>query len=60
MGDRYIRSDENKNILYIDAINIYGWAMTQYLPNEETKFDGNVKIGDILKTPDSNNSGYFF
>ena len=24
MGDRYVKSDENKNILYIDANNLYG------------------------------------
>ena len=29
MGDRYIRSHENKNILYIDANSLYGWAMSE-------------------------------
>ena len=24
MGDRYVKSDENKKILYIDATNLYG------------------------------------
>ena len=24
MGNRYVKSDENKNILYIDANNLYG------------------------------------
>ena len=32
MGDRHVQSDENKQILYIDANNLYGWAMSQYLP----------------------------
>ena len=32
MGDRQVQSDENKQILYIDANNLYGWAMSQYLP----------------------------
>ena len=32
MGNRYIISDENKKIIYIDANNLYGWAMSQYLP----------------------------
>ena len=31
MGDRYVKSDENKKILYKDAINFYGWAMSEYL-----------------------------
>ena len=28
MGDRHVQSDENKQILYIDANNLYGWAMS--------------------------------
>ena len=35
MGDRSIESDENTNLLYIDANNLYGWAMSQYLPTSE-------------------------
>ena len=35
MGDRHVQSDENKQILYIDANNLYGWAMNQYLPTGE-------------------------
>ena len=27
MGDRYVKSDEEKKILYIDANNLYGYAM---------------------------------
>ena len=29
MGDRYIKSDENKKILYIDANILYGLSMSQ-------------------------------
>ena len=28
MGDRYVKSDENKKILYIDANNLYGHSMS--------------------------------
>ena len=28
MGDRYVRSDENKKILYVDANNLYGHSMS--------------------------------
>ena len=35
MSDRNMQSDENKQILYIDANNLYGWAMSQYLPTSE-------------------------
>ena len=43
MGDRYIKSDDNKKILYIDATNLYGNSMSQPLPFDEIKFDKNVK-----------------
>ena len=28
MGDRYVKSDKNKNILYFDATNLYGFGMS--------------------------------
>ena len=59
MGDRYIKSDDNKKILYIDANNLYGHSMSQYLPYDEIKFDNNIKLEDILNTPDDSDFGYF-
>ena len=59
MGDRYIKSDENKKILYVDANNLYGHSMSQYLPYDEIKFDNFVKLEDIINTPDDNDIGYF-
>ena len=59
MGDRYIKSDQNKNILYIDANNLYGHSMSEPLPYDEIKFDENVKLEDILNTPDDSDIGYF-
>ena len=59
MGDRYINSDENKKILYVDANILYGHSMSQPLPYDEIKFDDNVKLGDILNTPDDSDIGYF-
>ena len=50
MGDRYVKSDENKKILYIDANNLYGWAMSQYLPYDDIKFDNKIKLEEILNT----------
>ena len=35
MGDRYVKSDENKKIFCVDANNLYGWAMSQSLPYGE-------------------------
>ena len=59
MGDRYIKSDENKKILYIDANNLYGHSMSQTLPYDEIKFDKNVELEDVLNTPDDSDTGYF-
>ena len=35
LGDRYVTADENKKILYTDAINLYGDSMSQPLPYDE-------------------------
>ena len=59
MGDTYVKSDENKKISYKDANNSYGWAMSEYLPYDEIKFDRNVKLEDKLNTLDNSDIGYF-
>ena len=59
MGDRFIQSDENKKILYVDATNLYGHSMYKSLPYDEIKFDKNVELEDILNTPDDSDIGYF-
>ena len=59
MGDRYIKSGENENILYIDDNKLYGHSMSQRLPYDENKFDRNVKLEGILNTPDDSDFGYF-
>ena len=59
MGDRYVKSDENKKILYKDANNLYDHFMSQPLPYDENKFDKNNKLDDILNTPDDSDIGYF-
>ena len=67
MGDRHMRSDENKQILYIDANNIYGWAMSQYLPTGEFEilplnpcnYNLEQLVEDLLQIPDDNEYGFF-
>ena len=39
MGDRYVKSDKNKKILHGDANNLYGLAMSQWLPYDDIKFE---------------------
>ena len=59
MGDRYVISDDNEKVLYVDANNLHGWAMSEYIPYGEINFDRNVKLEDILNTPDDSDIGYF-
>ena len=70
MGDRHVQSDENKQILYIDANNLYGWAMSQYLPSGEfailplnpCNYTDNYNLEqlvDLLQIPDDNEYGFF-
>ena len=35
MGDGYVKFDENKKILFLDATNLYGHSMSQLLPFDE-------------------------
>ena len=58
MGDRYIKSNGNKKILYFDANNLYGDSMSQPLPFGEFKFEQNVELEDVLNTPDDGDIGY--
>ena len=76
MSDRYVQStsdiqqDENSKLVYIDANNLYGWAMSEYLPTGDFKKvnfsendDDSVIVDeikeDIINTPDDNEYGYF-
>ena len=67
MGDRHVQSDENKQILYIDANNLYGWTKNQYLPTGEFKklqlpenYSQDQLVEDLLQIPDDDNEyGYF-
>ena len=65
MSDRYVKSDENKKILDIDATNLYGRSMSQFLPYDEIEMwhghpDLLMKwLEEILNTPELNEIGYF-
>ena len=71
MGDRHVQSDENKQILYIDANNLYGWAMSHYLPTGEFEilplnpcnytdnYNLEQLVEDLLQIPDDNEYGFF-
>ena len=43
LGDRYVKSDENKKNLASDANSFYGHSRSEPSPYVEIKFDKNVK-----------------
>ena len=65
MGDRYVESDENKKILYMDATNLFGHSLSQLLPYDEIEmWHGHPdlymnSLEEILNTSDDNEIGYF-
>ena len=66
VGDRFVESNENKQILYIDANNLYGWAMSQYLPTSEfeklqlpEEYILEQIVEDLRFVPDNNAFGFF-
>ena len=65
MGDHYVKSDENKKILYMDATILYGNSMIQPLPYDEIEmWHGHPdlyvnKLDEILSTLDDSDIGFF-
>jgi len=56
----YNQEDINKYIIYLDANNLYGWAMSQYLPIGEYEW---IEVDDktlnkIINSSDKSNYGY--
>ena len=63
MGDRYVVSYDNKTILYVDAINLYGHSVSQILPFDEIEMwygHPNLyrnKLEEIINEPDDSDIG---
>ena len=47
------------NIWYIDANNLYGYAMMQKLPYKDFQFTTATTLDAILNTPDDSDHGYY-
>ena len=47
----------NRNIWYLDANNLYGYAMMEKLPYNDFKYS-DTSLDDILNTPDDSDHGY--
>ena len=64
MGDRSVKSDENKEILYLDSTEVYGPSMSQPLSYDENEmWHGHPglykkKLEEILNTSDGSDIGY--
>ena len=64
MGDRKVNNGEtgmeahNRNIWYIDANNLYGYANMQKLPYKDFQFTA-TSVDYILNTPDDSYHGYY-
>ena len=44
--------------MYLDANNLYGWAMSQPLPYDQIKIDNDIDIKQVLDTADNDENGY--
>ena len=64
LGNRYVKPDENKKILYMDATNLYGHSMSQMLLYDEIEmWHGDPDkywnwLEELINTPDDNEIGY--
>ena len=56
--DDYKPEEPNNYLMYWDANNLYGWAMSQYLPYEGLHFNENITLDEILQTPDDSDEGH--
>ena len=56
--ENYDEKKESNYIIYLDANNLYGWAMSQHLPYDSIEINNNIKIEEVLETPDENEWGY--
>ena len=59
MGDRYMDNSDGKTIWYIDANNLYGYAMMQKLPYKDFQFTTTTTLDTTINTPDDSDHGYY-
>ncbi|XP_054267190.1 uncharacterized protein LOC128989333 [Macrosteles quadrilineatus] len=62
-NNKYMEESYNENLptsylTYLDANNLYGWAMSQHMPYSDFKWVEDVHNLDILSVPDDGNMGY--
>ena len=57
MGELYDPKKESSYITYVDANNLYGYAMSEALPYKDIKFNSVINLETILRTPDDADTG---
>ena len=62
-NSKYMNDYDSKKlstfITYLDMNNLYGWAMSEYLPYEEFQWLGNIDEFDINSVNEKSDTGYF-
>ncbi|KAE9542999.1 hypothetical protein AGLY_002910, partial [Aphis glycines] len=58
MGDKFKKKEESIFLQYLDANNLYGWAMSKYLPTEDFKWVNNLNNFDVMGISDESPKGY--
>lgn len=59
LGEIYDPQQKNVFILYLDCNNLYGKAMSEYLPYADFAWNSTISLEDILNTSDTASTGYF-
>ncbi|KAE9543657.1 hypothetical protein AGLY_002053, partial [Aphis glycines] len=58
MGDKLKKKEESIFLQYLDANNLYGWAMSKYLPTGDFKWVNNLNNFDVMGISDESPKGY--
>ena len=60
--DEYDKAKESNHLIYLDANNLYGWAMSQPLPTHGFRWltDEELHTLDITSIPENDEDGYIF
>ena len=53
----YDETKKSKSIIYLDANNLYGWAMSQYLPTGDFKWKYGVELNELDDFKENGNLG---
>ncbi|KAL4101236.1 hypothetical protein QTP88_021256 [Uroleucon formosanum] len=58
MVDKFKKQEESIFLQYLDANNLYGWAMSKYLPTGDFKWVDSLNDFDVMNISDKSCKGY--